>query len=186
MKAYKRKNYFIDKGVQSRFIIGFVVSSILGGIAGITCFVYFAKRKIDTTLYSMRLPEIAVADLLMKEMLITLVITIGFVIVLFVLTAARVVKRVDGPLRKMAGVVQRIGQGDLREGVSLRKNDEFKVLAAELDTLVEYLRHRFSSMQGHGEKLAELCHSDSDTGGRVELVKAHLQELKKELDRIKT
>jgi methyl-accepting chemotaxis protein len=185
MQTYKRRNYFIDKGSQSRFIVGFAVSSMLGGIAGIASFVYFAHRKIDATLYSMRLPEIAVADLLMNEMLLALVITILFVLVLFVLTAGKVFKRLNGPLKKMVGVVHRIGNGDLRDGVSLRKNDEFKILADELDGLVENLRQRFSTMRSHGEKLTELRHTDLEAGDRKEQVRLHLQALKKELDSFK-
>lgn len=185
MKAYKRRNYFIDKGAQSRFIVGFAVSSMLGGIIGIVCFVYFARRKIDATLYSMRLPEVAAADLLMNEMLLALGITILVVTVMFVLTAGKVFKRINGPLRKMAGVVQSIGSGDLHNGVSLRDNDEFKMLAGELDGLVKKLRQGISVLRNHAEQLEKLRHIDSEPGDKKLQVSLHFQALKKEIKTFK-
>ena len=162
MNTYKRRNYFIDKGAQSRFIIGFVLSSMLGGISGVICFVYFARQKIDSTLYSMRLPETAAGDLLMKEMLLTIGVTTILVFILFGITTRKVIKRIDGPLRKMAGILRRIGDGDLQGEVKLRENDEFKSLAEELDGMVGNMRSRFIAIRDQAAMVKELRQAGQD------------------------
>ena len=185
MQTYKRRNYFIDKGGQSRFIVGFVLSSMLGGIIGISCFVYFAQQKIDATLYSMRLPERAVGDLLMKEMLLTIGVTSIFVLVLFALTASKVFKRIDGPLKKMAGVIHHIGEGHLQDGIRLREKDEFKNLAEELDGMVGNMRSRFSTIRRHAGQIKELSMAGQKTGERKKQFFHSVSELKKEISTFK-
>lgn len=185
MKTYKRRNYFIDKGAQSRFIIGFVVSSLLGGIIGVSCFVYFARQKIDSTLYSMRLPELAAGDLLMQEMLLTIGITSIFVLVLFALTAWKVIKRIDGPLTKMAGVIRHIGEGYLQDEIKLREKDEFKSLAEELDGIVRNMRARFSTIRHHAGQVKELSTAGQEKGERKKKLLHCVSELKKEISTFK-
>ena len=181
MKTYKRRNYFIDKGAQARFIVGFVISSMLGGLTGVGCFVYFARQKIDSTLYSMRLPEVAIGDLLMKEMLLTMTITTALVLILFLITAAKVFRRIDGPLKKMAAVVRRIGNGDLQGTVKLRENDEFQDLAEELDAMVDNTRRRFSSIRKHATGAVKVSVKSSDMSEKRKQFEEHLDALKKEI-----
>ena len=181
MQTYKRRNYFIDKGAQSRFIIGFVLSSMLGGIIGVACFVYFARQKIDATLYSMRLPEVAVGELLIREMFVTLGVTSLIVLVLFFLTARKVFKRIDGPLKKMAGVIRRLGQGDLQDEVKLRENDEFQNLAQELDGMVKNMQSSFSSITNHAGLIKELSIRHDGPTDKNEQFRRHVTALKNEV-----
>lgn len=185
MQTYKRRNYFIDKGAQSRFIIGFVISSMLGGIIGVTCFVYFARQKIDSTLYSMRLPELTAGDLLLREMLLTIGVTSIFVFILFAVTAWKVMKRIDGPLMKMAGVIGDIGEGNLRGGISVREKDEFKSLAEELDDMVGNMRSRFLAIRGYADQIKKLSAAGQEMGERKEQLLHYVRELNKEINTFK-
>jgi methyl-accepting chemotaxis protein len=180
METYKRRNYFIDKGAQSRFIIGFVLSSLFGGIIGVSSFVYFARQKIDSTLYSMRLPELAAGDLLMPEMLLTIGITSIFVLVLFALAARKGIKRIDGPLSKMAGVIRQIGKGHLQEEIRLREKDEFKSLAEELDGMAGNMRSRFLTIRRSAGQIKELSSTGQEMEERKKILHC-VSELKKEI-----
>ena len=99
-KQFKRRNYFIDKGAQSRFIYGFVLASIAGVIAAVLVFRFYAHKKLEATLYSMRLPEVAMGHLLLNEMLIASGIAACFVILLFFFIARKVFNRINGPLKR--------------------------------------------------------------------------------------
>ncbi len=156
MANYKRRNYFIDKGVQSRFIAGFAAASVAGGAVAVFCFRYLAQKKLDNTLYSMRLPEGPVSSLLMGEMLTTSAVTAFIVIVFFALTAWKVMSRIDGPLRKMSSSVQKITAGDLRSEVKLRENDEFKQFAGEVNEMVKLMNARLTKIKKHADSAADL------------------------------
>ena len=155
-----------------------------GGIIAIACFVYLARQKIDSILYKMTLPDIAMGDLLMNEMLLTMGVAFVFVLILFIITAGRVFKRIDGPLIKMAGVMGRIGKGYLHEEVKLRENDEFQNLAKELDETVNNLRSKFSAIRTHAGRIEELGGGDEDIKDSEQFLQ-HFGALKKEIDSFK-
>lgn len=164
MANYKRRNYFIDKGVQSRFMAAFAAASIAGGIVAVFCFRYLSQKKLDETLYSMRLPEGPVSSLLMAEMLTTSAITACIVIALFAFTAWKVMSRIDGPLRKMSSSVQKITAGDLRSEVKLRENDEFKQFAGAVNEMIAVTNARLTKIKKHADTIADLIKKGENAG----------------------
>jgi methyl-accepting chemotaxis protein len=158
-QQYKRRNYFIDRSVQGRFIAGFTAASLAGGIVAVFCFRYFAGQKLEATLYAMRLPDVPMAHLLLQEMLITTALTAIFVLLLFWITAGKVFARIDGPLRRMAGALRNITGGDLHSGVRLRENDEFQEFAADVESMVRQMNGRFAAVRLQAEKIGALCSS---------------------------
>lgn len=181
MQTYKRRNYFIDKGAQSRFIFAFAASSLLGGVVGVLCFIFFARQKIEATLYSMRLPEIAVGDLLLREMFLTMAITLLFVLILFVWIAGKVFRRINDPLEKMSGVVGQIIGGDLRGEIKLREDDEFQNLAGDLDSFLGNLRGSFASIRNCADLVQDISKNVTDEIEYREQLQENLAELKKNI-----
>lgn len=162
MANYKRRNYFIDKGAQSRFIAGFVAASVAGGVVAVFCFRYLSQKKLDDTLYSMHFPEGPVSFLLMGEMLITSAVAALFVIVFFALTARKVMSRIDGPLRKMSSSVKKITAGDLRSEVKFKENDEFKQFAGEVNEMVKVMNSRLTQIKIHADKIEDFVEKGGD------------------------
>ena len=158
-QRFTRKNYFIDRGAQGRFIAGFTAASLAGGIVAVFGFRYFAGRKLESTLYAMRLPDVPMTHLLLQEMLITTALTAVFVLLLFWLTSGKVFARIDGPLRRMAGALRTITGGDLHSEVRLRENDEFQEFAADVESMVRQMNGRLSAVRLQAEKISVLCSS---------------------------
>lgn len=177
-KTFKRRNYFIDKGAQSRFIAGFALASVVGGIVAVFSFRYFAQKKIDATLYSMRLPEVPMGSLLMQEMLITLLVSALLVIILFALTARKVFSRIDGPLKKMAGSVRNITGGDLLSEVRLRENDDFRQFATEVNIMAGNMKKRFRVINDSAGRVSSLCSAENISADEL---KSELDTMKKEI-----
>ncbi|MCB2183401.1 MAG: methyl-accepting chemotaxis protein [Desulfobulbaceae bacterium] len=184
--SFKRRNYFIDKGAQGRFMAGFALASMAGGVVSVFCFRYLARKKLAATLYSMRLPDVPVGSLLREEMLITSLITAFLVILLFALTAKMIFARIDGPLKKMAGAIGNIGDGDLQSKVKLRENDEFQDFSNEVDAMVGSMRSRLQKLHDSAEKMRERCQA-MESGKDVELgpLKSYLAALKYEMKALK-
>lgn len=161
-EQFKRKNYFIDKPVQSRFIAGFAIVSVVGAIVSVVVFRYFAQLKIERIIYSMRLPAAAMADIFTREMVLTFAVGALFVVIFFLITAKMVFSRIYGPLKKMAASVNDISNGKLNTEVQLREKDEFQVFAADLNKMLMSLRHRFGLIKDYSSQLVvitnkELC-----------------------------
>lgn len=142
-KSYKRKTYYIKNSAQSNFIFRFVIISLLGGISAVTVFNILAYKKIDSVLYSMRMPKISPGGLLWNEMLYTNLFVIIFILLVFALSARSLFIKIHGPLKKLTSDIQRMESGDLNFEVSLREKDEFKEFAQDLTTMAGVLNKQF-------------------------------------------
>ena len=144
---YKRRTYYIKNSAQSKFILRFVMLSLLGGAIALSSFNFLAHKKIDAILYSMRLPSISPGGLLLHEMLYTNLFVIVFILIAFAITARGLFNKIHGPLKKMTYDLSRISNGDLNTIVSLRQHDEFLDLASELSKMTAGLNQRFSKIK---------------------------------------
>ncbi len=144
---YKRRTYYIKNSAQSKFISRFVILSLLGGVIALCTFNFLAYKKIDTALYSMRLPSISPGGLLWHEMLYTNMFVIVFILIAFALTAKGLFNKIHGPLKKMTHDISRITNGELNTMVSLRQHDEFRDIAGELAQMTVALKQRLAKIK---------------------------------------
>lgn len=144
---YKRRTYYIKNSAQSKFIVRFIILSVLGGTSALAAFNYLAYKKIDSVLYSMRLPKISPGGLLWDEMLYTNTFVIIFILIAFMLTARGLFTKVHGPLKKLTNDILRMSEGELNFPVTLRQNDEFRDIADELSAMAISLNQRMTKIQ---------------------------------------
>ncbi|MBI5559117.1 MAG: methyl-accepting chemotaxis protein [Deltaproteobacteria bacterium] len=180
-QGFKRRNYFIDKGAQGRFIAWFSAGSLAGGVVAVFCFRYFAARKLDATLYAMRLPDMPMGNLLLEEMFVSSSVAAVFVVLLFVLTARKVFSRIEGPLQKMGASLRAIADGDLQSQVRLRENDDFHEFAREVDSLARSMNSRLSSLRFQAGKISRLCVEKDEEEDVAERLRHHISAMKKEM-----
>ena len=160
-KNIKRRHYFIEKRSQSKFILRFVLVSIMGAIIGVGTFNYLASKKLDSVLYAMRLPESSTGSILMNEMGYAFLVSVVFIIVAFLITAKRLFAKINGPLLKLASNIKRIGTGDLTGTVHLRKGDDFQDFAGQLNHMTSELNTRFTSIKKLTVELNSLAKSEN-------------------------
>jgi len=143
MKTYKRRTYYIKNSAQGKFIFRFVLTSFIGAILAVSAFNYLAYKKIDSVLYSMRMPKVSPGGLLWNEMMYTNIFVAVFILIVFAIAARGLYNRVHGPLVKLTRDIGKMADGDLQSGVTLRRNDEFRDFAEELDEMGRNLNERF-------------------------------------------
>ncbi len=144
---YKRRTYYIKNSAQSKFILRFVMLSLLGGTIALGSFNFLAYKKIDAILYSMRLPNISPGGLLWNEMLYTNLFVIAFILIAFAITAKGLFNKINGPLKKMTYDIARMTNGTLNITISLRQHDEFRDIASELNEMAAGLNQRLTKIQ---------------------------------------
>ncbi|MEW6428102.1 MAG: methyl-accepting chemotaxis protein [Thermodesulfobacteriota bacterium] len=136
---YKRRIYIIDRRNQFRFIARFVAASLIGNLGAIIAFVLLARPKLDTVIYSMRMPDVPVSSIIMREIVVTSGGVTLLTAAIFAVTAYRLLSRLNGPLYNIQGKLGRAADGDLTARVVLRKNDSFQELATGVNTLLDRL-----------------------------------------------
>lgn len=185
-RHYKRRNYFIDKRAQAKFMAAFALASLFSTMAAVFIFVFLSHTKLEKTMYTMRLPETTVADLLSEEMALTTGIAVIVVILLFSYTLMKISSRIEGPLIKLKEAILKIKGGNLRDAVTLRKKEEFQAFAYTLDEMRTALKTKIQVIRINSENLSRLGERDAQDNTTItEECLSRLKTMKQELELLK-
>jgi methyl-accepting chemotaxis protein len=199
-RPWRRRNYFIKKGFQARFILKFLGIVIFGSaISG--CFIYLlTTRNIENTFYSSHIKISSTGQLVLPTLLrvnsgvIVLVLLAVAVLTLFISN------KVAGPVYRMGKSTEKIGQQDFTANFTLRSGDETKYLAESFDDMNRGLKGRFDRLRRQArevdmatDNLLQCCSARSESpsvgmepekrmtaelAGGVETLKSELSKLK--------
>jgi methyl-accepting chemotaxis protein len=152
-RGYKRRNFFIKKGFQARFIARFVAVSFVGGILAVASFNYLAYKKIDALLFSMKMPAVNAGNVLLREAVIANGLAFALIVIVYLLTAKGIRTKMVRPLRNIRADIHRLTRGDLGTRIQLGKDEEFTDLAEDLNLMAGELQRRFSDLKEKFERI---------------------------------
>jgi methyl-accepting chemotaxis protein len=135
MGVNRRRNYFINKDFQGRFILRFVLTTTLWAVAAITFFAYFGKKRLQEALYTTHLKASSPGELLLSSAATAYALALVLFVVLLAYAVYSLRKKLSAPLYMLGKDMARIADGDLVTEVSLRDEDEFQELASDVDTM---------------------------------------------------
>lgn len=184
-----RRNYFIKKNFQTRFILRFVVTTTIWAVAAVSLFVMMAERRIEDVLYSPHINVRSAVELVMPSLLSAHLLSLILFTVLLLLAVRGLWKRLSPPLYSLKRDIMRLAAGDLVSGIALSEGDEFQDLAADLDRMRSGLRERFIRLKERqkvlSESAAELQKAvlkSKDASDELKRVKDAIGRMKEELD----
>jgi methyl-accepting chemotaxis protein len=154
MILFRRRNYFIKKGFQGRFMLRFIAASFAVTLLAIALFISLARNKIDDILFSMRLPVSGASALLSREALYVSIAAVAAISILYLLAARSMYRKIEGPLQRIKTDLRRITSGDLGCRVTLREEDEFKDFAGEINAMAEALGLCYAHLRNRADELA--------------------------------
>ena len=150
MGVNRRRNYFINKDFQSRFILRFVLTTTFWAVAAITLFAYFAGKRLHDALYTSHLKISSPGELLLSSAVGAQAISLVLFVVLLAYAIYTLRKKLSIPLYMLRKDIARIAGGDLATGVSLRAEDEFQDLASAMDVMRKGLDEKLIKIkEGH-------------------------------------
>jgi len=154
MITFRRRNYFIKKGFQSRFMLRFIAASLAVALLAVVLFIVLARNKLDVVLFSMRLPASGTTSLLSREALYASIAAVVAISILYLLSARSMYHKISGPLQRIRTDLRKISSGDLGCRVTLREVDEFKDFADEINVMAEALGRRYAGLKNRADDLA--------------------------------
>ncbi len=160
--AYKRRNYFIKKGFQTRFMIPFLLSSLLANIIAVTLFIIPARSRIDTLLFSMQLPNTDPGALLTPLALLAGVAAVAAVSLLLLWSSRKLYHTISDSLRQIRSDLQKMTAGDLSCRVTMRERDEFHDFAEEINAMT-------CELNGGIMRLKELAREVTEAAGGLKV-----------------
>jgi methyl-accepting chemotaxis protein len=145
-KKWKRRNFFIKKELQGKYIFSFFIFVIFSSVLYAAIFSMLSADSLtivykDSNLTLGQTPHILFAEILKANWLLILSGGILGVVIAMFLT-----HRFAGPIYRLEQSVQKMSDGNLAFDVTLRKNDDGKELAAALNGFKEDLAARIGSM----------------------------------------
>lgn len=139
-EKFRRKKYFVNRGLQlrfARFVIIFVfASSLITGVVIFGTTFMLLSEKLANVYPQGRLIEIfrsSYAAFFISMLLIMPFIFYGAIVFSH---------RIAGPLPKIYEALRQVGQGNFNINLILRKRDELRELANEINEMAKSLRER--------------------------------------------
>lgn len=152
-KKYRRRKYFINKGFQTRFILPFLLSSLLANIIAVTIFINLARYKIDKLLFSMRMDHASAGALLTPMAFMAGTAALLSVILLVWWMTRGMNYRLTESLHQIRSDLGNIGSGNLSCRITMRERDEFHDFAEEINAMTGELQRRFNGINEQADDL---------------------------------
>jgi methyl-accepting chemotaxis protein len=166
---HKRRNFFIKKELQGRYILSFFIFVVLGSIMYAAIFSMLTADSFtivykDNNLTLGKTPYILLAEMLKANWILILSGGVAGVIIAMFLT-----HRFAGPLFKLERVVREMAAGNLSVDTTLRKRDEGKELAELINLLKETLAANVKSMRELSAAMDSSIRKAAAAGSKEEL-----------------
>ena len=151
----RRRNYFIKKGFQVRFILRFLRLVVLGSIISGSILYLFSRGTLTTTFVNSRLAILNTADYMLPGLIGSSLVTIVLISVATAIVVMYLSHRIAGPLFNIERSARKIGEGDLTLKINLRSTDEMIKLADCFNEMSENLKSQVSEIKAKSDELDE-------------------------------
>jgi methyl-accepting chemotaxis protein len=152
---YRRRRYIVSSGFQWRFVLGFVAVALMGSVVATALFNSFALKRLEELRWSASVAVQSTGEVLKPLFICANLFSLLFVAVLLVITGVLMMRKVHGPLYRIAQDLKIIGEGNLSSAIILRKRDEFRDVAVALNEMLETLRVRFGELRERYEEISQ-------------------------------
>lgn len=172
-----RRTYLINRRLQYRFILSFVLMVICWGLATVGAYMYLVDRKLDAIRYSSHVDIRTTGELLLPITLWTHAVSLLIFAVILAVAIRLVWMRLSPPLFSIKKDLARIASGDLAGDVSLCRGEEFQDLACALEGMRAALRQQMSQLKERQRAVAEATTAVERAVETDTLGPAHLERL---------
>ncbi len=164
---YRRRHYLINKGLQTRFIIGFSLAVFLGFMLNLL-FVYFLiDRELTRELYKIHIKIRTTSEIAAPILWQLGAVTVPVIVIASAVLGYYLTRRVEVPLVSFREAIRRAGHGDFTETLGGGPSGG---LSKAFNRLMASLGKKFKSLNGSVEGIEGRCGelATSLEGGRLD------------------
>ncbi len=151
----KRRNYFIDKSFQLRFILKFCIivaaSSVLIGFL----IFFLANASTTVAIENTKVTVKSTSDFILPVIVYTLLIVSVFSAVAVSIVTLLVSHKIAGPLYRLKNQIEALKDGNLGINFNIREKDQLQLLAKTLNGMCVSLKQKYSELK---DKYKDLNH----------------------------
>jgi len=190
--THRRKNYFIEKNFQAKFILRFCILLFAGGLLTIGTLYILATQSTTVSVINSRIVAKTTSDFILPILIQTVIVVTVILILAAIALTLLVSHKIAGPLYRFKKAMQALEIGDFSADFRLRRSDQLQDLSAAFNSMIqnirqghEQLKNSFNSLK---EKLDSISEQEVPEHKRHTLseLKKISQELNKIIDNFKT
>ena len=136
----KRRNVFINKSFQGRFILGVFLLILLSGLCSALLIYWLTGGELKAQSQTAHLDIMTVFEHLGLSILIGNVVAILIAGVISVIVVVLASHKIAGPLYRFETLCEQIGDGNFDGVTSLRENDQLQALGKSFSSMTAKLR----------------------------------------------
>jgi methyl-accepting chemotaxis protein len=157
-KTERRKNYFIDKNFQAKFIIKFclliVSASLLIGIL-----IYHFNLQTNTVAFeNLKVVVKSTSDFILPIMLQILVIVTLLVGIATIVVTLFTSHKISGPLYRLNAELEKIKKRNLSSDIHIRADDQLQKIVSELDEMRAELKNSVKTLKENWNSIKVILH----------------------------
>ena len=125
----RRRNYFIKKEFQTKFILKFCILVMLTALISAFLIYRFSGQSVTTVFENSRIKIVPSTHFIMPGLILSSLISVVLIGTATIVVVLFISHRIAGPLYKFESLLERMASGDISFDVHLRRKDEVKKLA---------------------------------------------------------
>lgn len=183
----KRRNYFIDKTFQAKFMIKFCVIVIISSLLVIGLLVFLSKGSTTVAIENTEVVVKSTTDFILPIVIQTVLFTFLFSATAVLLLTMLVSHRIAGPLFRLKNEIDILKGLDLRRNFSIRGNDQLQNFSKSLNEMRISLQEKHLHLKEDYKKLKDYLEHKGyvlSAEDKSEFIKT-LQALEQGLDEFK-
>jgi len=142
-KENKRRQYFIDKGFQAKFILKFCLVVIISSLLVGNIIFYLSRNSTTVAIENTKVTVKRTADFILPIMTQTLLIVTVFSVLVVLLLMLFISHKISGPLYRLRREIDALKEGDLGRNFNIRAKDQLQDLARSLNEMCASLSEKY-------------------------------------------
>ncbi len=161
--GFKRRNYFINKELQGKYIFKYFLLVALGSALFSLVFSFLSSNSLSIVYDNYHLKLGTTPGILLNRILSTqwFFVVIGGCITIVV--TLLLTHRIAGPFYRFEKTLDAMGQKDLSINIVLREKDEGKALAEKINSFNQMVSKELNEIRVSSESIARICRQKDDT-----------------------
>jgi methyl-accepting chemotaxis protein len=145
-RFYHRRNYYIDKDFQTKFIVRFWLVLAAGSLLTVAAVYWLAQNTTTVGIVDGRVAVHTTAEYLLPLLLQTVAIELAVVSLFTVLMTLVVSHKIAGPLYRLKETLESLGNGELKP-MHFRKGDQLQKVSSSYNAAIEKLNAKLKMIK---------------------------------------
>jgi len=160
--TYKRRQVYVKKGFQFRFMLRFCLVILVGAGISTALLLAFSQGTLTSSFQDSRLVVRETSMAILPAVLYTNLINLGLISLASILVTLFVSHKIAGPLYRFELELNRIAGGDLTREIHLREHDQITDIAKSLNSMTGTLNGKVGDIRTMVDELAQTATDSQD------------------------